>query len=57
MRRVRGELNQRLPQPTTYFQSGGLVDAVLNLGLPGPIDVQASYLLAQIALGYTIAPR
>ena len=27
---------------TTYFQSGGLVDAVLNLGLPAPIDVQVS---------------
>ena len=27
---------------TAYFQSGGLVDAVLNLGLPAPIDVQVS---------------
>ena len=25
-----------------YFQSGGLVDAVLNLGLPAPIDVQVA---------------
>jgi multidrug efflux pump subunit AcrB len=24
----------------TYFQAGGLVDAVINLGLPAPIDVQ-----------------
>jgi len=31
-----------LPELTTYFQSGGLVDAVLNLGLPTPIDVQVS---------------
>jgi len=31
-----------LPELTTYFQSGGLVDAVLNLGLPAPIDVQVS---------------
>ena len=30
------------PHLTTYFQSGGLVDAVLNLGLPAPIDVQVS---------------
>jgi multidrug efflux pump subunit AcrB len=42
MRRVREQLNRRLPQLSTYFQSGGLVDAVLNLGLPAPIDVQVS---------------
>jgi multidrug efflux pump subunit AcrB len=42
MRRVRAEIEQRLPQLSTYFQSGGLVDAVLNLGLPAPIDVQVS---------------
>jgi HAE1 family hydrophobic/amphiphilic exporter-1 len=42
MRRVRGRIQQELPQLSTYFQSGGLVDAVLNLGLPAPIDVQVS---------------
>ena len=42
MRRVREQIEQRLPQLSTYFQSGGLVDAVLNLGLPAPIDVQVS---------------
>jgi HAE1 family hydrophobic/amphiphilic exporter-1 len=31
-----------LPQLSTYFQSGGLVDAVINLGLPAPIDIQVS---------------
>ena len=31
-----------LPELTTYFQSGGLVDAVLNMGMPAPIDVQVS---------------
>ena len=30
------------PELTTYFQSGGLVDAVLNLGLPAPIDIQVT---------------
>jgi multidrug efflux pump subunit AcrB len=40
MDRVRKELHKELPQVQTYFQSGGLVDAVLNLGLPTPIDVQ-----------------
>jgi HAE1 family hydrophobic/amphiphilic exporter-1 len=42
MRRVRTQLSQKLPQLSTYFQSGGLVDAVINLGLPAPIDVQVS---------------
>jgi multidrug efflux pump subunit AcrB len=37
MRRVREEVRQKLPELTTYFQSGGLVDAVLNLGLPRPL--------------------
>jgi HAE1 family hydrophobic/amphiphilic exporter-1 len=42
MQRVRARLNQDFPQLSTYFQSGGLVDAVLNMGLPAPIDVQVS---------------
>ena len=42
MDRVRARIRHDLPQITTYFQSGGLVDAVLNLGLPTPIDVQVS---------------
>jgi multidrug efflux pump subunit AcrB len=39
---VRARTARDLPQLTTYFQSGGLVDAVINLGLPAPIDVQVS---------------
>jgi len=42
MRKVREQLSQKLPQLSTYFQSGGLVDAVINLGLPSPIDIQVS---------------
>jgi multidrug efflux pump subunit AcrB len=42
MDRVRDAMKRELPELTTYFQSGGLVDAVLNLGLPAPIDVQVS---------------
>ena len=42
MNRVRRRLQKDLPELSTYFQSGGLVDAVLNLGLPAPIDVQVS---------------
>jgi len=42
MNRVRKRLRDELPEVTSYFQSGGLVDAVLNLGLPAPIDIQVS---------------
>ncbi len=42
MRRVRAKLDQDMPQLSTYFQSGGLVDSVLNMGMPAPIDIQVS---------------
>ncbi|HEV3482735.1 MAG TPA: efflux RND transporter permease subunit, partial [Candidatus Acidoferrales bacterium] len=42
MNEVRSRLRSEMPELTTYFQSGGLVDAVLNQGLPAPIDVQVS---------------
>jgi multidrug efflux pump subunit AcrB len=42
MRKVRARISKQLPELTSYFQSGGLVDAVLNLGLPAPIDMQVS---------------
>ena len=42
MNRVRARLNEGMPELSSYFQSGGLVDAVLNFGLPAPIDVQVS---------------
>jgi len=42
MRRVRAKLSSDLPELSTYFQAGGLVDSVVNLGLPAPIDIQVS---------------
>jgi multidrug efflux pump subunit AcrB len=42
MGRVRQRLAEEMPEITAYFQSGGLVDAVLSLGMPAPIDVQVS---------------
>ncbi len=42
MDRVRRRLADDLPELSSYFQSGGLVDAVINLGLPAPIDIQVS---------------
>ena len=42
MARVRADIQRELPDLNVYFQSGGMVDAVLNQGLPAPIDVQLS---------------
>ena len=42
MTRVRERLAREMPELTCYFQAGGLVDSVINQGLPAPIDVQVS---------------
>jgi len=42
MAEVKGRIAQQLPELNSYFQSGGMVDAVLNLGLPAPIDVRVA---------------
>ena len=42
MKRVRQQLSNEMPMLSTYFQAGGLVDSVINQGLPAPIDVQVS---------------
>ncbi|MGA7829507.1 MAG: efflux RND transporter permease subunit [Terracidiphilus sp.] len=42
MRRVRQRLSEDMPMLSTYFQAGGLVDSVINQGLPAPIDIQVS---------------
>jgi hydrophobic/amphiphilic exporter-1 (mainly G- bacteria), HAE1 family len=42
MERLRRRLAEDLPELTTYFQTGGLVDSVINQGLPAPIDIQIS---------------
>jgi len=39
---VRARLKKELPQVTAYFQTGGLVDAILNLGMPAPLDIQVT---------------
>jgi multidrug efflux pump subunit AcrB len=40
--RVRQAMEQELPHVSAFFSSGGMVDAILNQGLPAPIDVQLS---------------
>ena len=42
MQRVRTKLAADLPSIQTYFQSGGLVDSIVNQGLPAPFDIQVS---------------
>ena len=42
MDEVRKRVAAELPELRTFFQSGGLVDSVLNQGMPAPIDVQVS---------------
>ena len=42
MGRVRAKLRSDMPEISAYFQSGGLVDAIINMGMPAPIDVQVS---------------
>src|SRR5271167_250441 len=42
MAEARKRISAELPELRTYFQSGGLVDSVLNQGMPAPIDVQVS---------------
>jgi multidrug efflux pump subunit AcrB len=39
---VRARLKRDMPQVTAYFQTGGLVDAILNQGVPAPLDIQIS---------------
>jgi multidrug efflux pump subunit AcrB len=42
MNRVRDRLRVDVPEVTAYFQTGGLVDAILNQGIPAPLDIQVS---------------
>jgi hydrophobic/amphiphilic exporter-1 (mainly G- bacteria), HAE1 family len=42
MDKVRARLRKELPQVSAYFQTGGLVDAILNQGVPAPLDIQVS---------------
>jgi multidrug efflux pump subunit AcrB len=42
MNLVRDRLQRDLPQVTAYFQTGGLVDAIISQGIPAPLDIQVS---------------
>jgi hydrophobic/amphiphilic exporter-1 (mainly G- bacteria), HAE1 family len=55
MARVRQKLATDLPQVSAYFQAGGLVDSVMNQGLPAPFDIQVSD--NDLVEGYGIARK
>jgi HAE1 family hydrophobic/amphiphilic exporter-1 len=40
MDRVQKAIAQQHPEIRTFFSSGSMVDAVLNMGMPAPIDIQ-----------------
>ena len=42
MNRLRREIAAKYPDLRTFFSSGSMVDAILNMGAPAPIDVQVS---------------
>ena len=59
MQDVREKLAREMPELTTYFQAGGLVDSVVNQGLPAPIDIQVSSMDMEgsYALAKTLAQK
>jgi HAE1 family hydrophobic/amphiphilic exporter-1 len=42
MDRVQQQMASQFPEIRTFFSSGSMVDAILNTGMPAPIDVQVS---------------
>jgi multidrug efflux pump subunit AcrB len=42
MDRVQNQMAKQFPDIRTFFSSGSMVDAILNAGMPAPIDVQVS---------------
>jgi multidrug efflux pump subunit AcrB len=55
MQKVREKLSRDLPDLQTYFQGGGLVDSVVNQGLPAPFDIQVS--TKDLKGGYALAQQ
>jgi multidrug efflux pump subunit AcrB len=42
MDRVKSKMTRQFPDIRTFFSSGSMVDAILNMGMPAPIDIQVS---------------
>ncbi|MGA3073445.1 MAG: efflux RND transporter permease subunit [Bryobacteraceae bacterium] len=54
MARVKDHMREEMPELAAYFSSGSLIDAVLNLGLAAPIDVQVGGTNLQASYGVTL---
>lgn len=59
MQRLRKKFATDLPEVDTYFQTGGLVDSVVNQGQPAPIDIRigGSDLNQTFAFAQTVAAK
>ena len=59
MDRVRRQISSQFPDLRTFVSSGSMVDSVLNMGMPAPIDVQVSSAdLAQVnKIAWDLADR
>jgi multidrug efflux pump subunit AcrB len=59
MQRLREKFASDFPDVNTYFQTGGLVDSVVNQGQPAPIDIRigGSDLDGTFAFAQTVAAR
>jgi multidrug efflux pump subunit AcrB len=55
MERVRRKLTNDMPFLSAYFLAGGLVDSVVNQGMPAPLDIQVSD--NDLSEGYGIAQK
>jgi multidrug efflux pump subunit AcrB len=55
MERVRRKLANDMPFLSAYFLAGGLVDSVVNQGMPAPLDIQVSD--NDLSEGYRIAQK
>ncbi|MGB9456974.1 MAG: efflux RND transporter permease subunit [Bryobacteraceae bacterium] len=53
MDRLRRAIADHYPDLRTFFSTGSMVDAVLNMGMPAPIDVQVS--ASSLRRTYTVA--
>jgi multidrug efflux pump subunit AcrB len=59
MQRLRETLAADFPEVSTYFQTGGLVDSVVNQGQPAPLDIRigGNDLQQDFAYAQTIATK
>ncbi len=59
MQRLRERLSTDFPEVSTYFQTGGLVDSVVNQGQPAPLDIRigGNNLQQDFAFGQSLAAK